>query len=121
MAEAVAQNPPSADYGIDAPVIVKRMFTRAAWCLGVGLAVYFINHNEYPDTSAKLLSVLGSIGLCFLAAGAFMVWSSKVGKVKMRDQLLDSLQLKGDEKVLDAGCGRGLMLIGLAKRLKSGK
>lgn len=121
MAEAVAQNPPAADYGIDAPVVVKRMFSRAAWCIGVGLAVYFINHSEYPDTSAKLLAVLGISGLVFLGIGAYMVWSSKTGKLAMRDRLLDSLELKGDEKVLDAGCGRGLMMIGAAKRLKSGK
>ena len=31
------------------------------------------------------------------------------------------LNLNGGEKVLDVGCGRGLMLIGAAKRLKSGK
>jgi len=121
VAEAVAQNPPAADYGIDAPVVVKRMFSRAAWCIGVGLAVYFINHSEYPDTSAKLLAVLGISGLVFLGIGAYMVWSSKTGKLAMRDRLLDSLELKGDEKVLDAGCGRGLMMIGAAKRLKSGK
>ena len=33
-----------------------------------------------------------------------------------------TLELKGDEKVLDAGCGRGLMAIGIAKKLsKTGK
>ena len=121
MAEAVAQNLTAADYGIDAPVLMKRMFSRAAWCIGIGLAVYFINHAEYPGVSLQLLSVLGSIGLVFAAIGAYMLYSSKTLKLKMRDQLLDSLELKGDEKVLDAGCGRGLMLIGLAKRLKSGK
>src|SRR5579872_5090872 len=119
--EAVAQNPPAADYGIDAPVMVKRMFTRAAWCLASGIALYIINHNEYPGTSAELLAVLGIIGLGFLGAGAFMLWSSKVAKPQLRDRLLDSLDLKGDEKALDVGCGRGLMLIGLAKRLKTGR
>ncbi len=50
-----------------------------------------------------------------------MVWSSRVAKLKLRDRLLDSLALKGDEKILDVGCGRGLLLIGAAKRLKTGK
>src|SRR5262249_55583574 len=106
---------------IDAPTVVKRMFTRAGWLLALAIGVYYINHTEYPDTSAKLLGVLGVIGLAFAATGAYMLWSSKVAKLKLRDRLLDSLQLKGDEKVLDVGCGRGLMLIGAAKRLKSGK
>jgi ribonucleotide reductase alpha subunit len=35
--------------------------------------------------------------------------------------VLDSLKLRGDETVLDVGCGRGLLLIGAAKRLTTGK
>jgi len=122
MAEAVAQgNPPKADYGLDAPVIVKRMFTRGGWSVATALALYIINHDQYPATSLRLLIVLGFIGLVFWAVGAFMIWSSRAGKIALRDRLLDQLQFKGDEKVLDVGCGRGLMLIGAAKRLKSGK
>jgi arsenite methyltransferase len=121
MAEAVAQLPPSADYGLDAPIVVKRMFSRGGWALAIGVALFFINHDEYPGPSARLLGVLGAIGLTFIAVGAFMVWSSRVGKLHVRDRLLDSLQLKGDEKILDVGCGRGLLLIAAAKRLKSGK
>jgi arsenite methyltransferase len=117
MAEAVAATPPKADYGLDAPVTVKQMFTRGGWFLGIGLLMYFINRGQYPEPSDKILSVLGSIGLWFLAIGAFMVWSSRVAKLKLRDELIDSLELRGDEKVLDVGCGRGLLLIGVAKRL----
>ncbi len=121
MAEAVAANPPKPDYGLDAPVVVKRMFTRGGWAIGVALLMWVVNHNQYPNTSARILAVLGMIGIVFWAQGAFMIWSSRVAKIALRDRLLDSIQFKGDEKVLDVGCGRGLMLIGAAKRLKSGK
>jgi arsenite methyltransferase len=121
MAEAVAANPPKPDYGLDAPVVVKRMFTRGGWAFAVAIAMYIINHEQYPDVSARILTVLGVIGAIFWAQGAFMIWSSRVAKLSLRDRLLDSIQFKGDEKVLDVGCGRGLMLIGAAKRLKSGK
>ena len=43
------------------------------------------------------------------------------GKLHVRDRLLGSLELRGDEKVLDVGCGRGLFLIGAVRRLTSGR
>ncbi len=109
------------DYGLDAPLLVKRMFTRAAWTIGIGVAIYWINRNDNPGPAGMLLAVFCAIGLGFLAVGGWMWWSSRTGKLALRDKLLDSLDLKGEEKILDAGCGRGLMVIGAAKRLKSGK
>jgi ubiquinone/menaquinone biosynthesis C-methylase UbiE len=51
---------------------------------------------------------------------AMMVFGSKVLKVRLRERLLDEIPWRGDERVLDVGCGRGLMLTGVAKRLTSG-
>jgi arsenite methyltransferase len=121
MAAVAATASGSPDYGIDAPRIVRSMFSRAAWTLGIALVIYFINRSEYPGPAARMCGVLALIGLAFLAVGAVMVWSSRVAKLRLRDQMLDSLQLRGDERVLDVGCGRGLLAIGAAKRLKTGK
>jgi arsenite methyltransferase len=122
MAEAaVATGAPNPDYGLDAPHVVKNMFSRGGWSLGIGLLMYFINRSEYPGPSANILGVLGSIGVVFLAVGGFMVWSSRVGKLTLRDELIDSLGLTGEEKLLDVGCGRGLLLIAAAKKLGAGK
>jgi len=109
------------DYGLDAPLLVKRMFSRGAWTLAIGVAVFLINKAENPGPAGTLLGVFVAISAIFLAIGGYMWWSSKTGKLALRDTLLDSLALTGEEKVLDAGCGRGLMVIGAAKRLKSGK
>ena len=57
----------------------------------------------------------------FLATVAAMVHSSRRGKLIVRDRLLDGLGLGGDEDVLDVGCGRGLLLLGAAKRLPRGR
>ena len=120
MAEAVKSSGP-ADYGLDAPIVVKRLFVRAGWLLAVGLELLYVNHAEYPGPSDRLFIVFGGIGMVCLLHALFMIWSSRVAKPKLRDRLIDSLALKGDEKVLDVGCGRGLLLIGIAKRLKSGR
>jgi SAM-dependent methyltransferase len=111
----------SPDYGLDAPRIVRSMFSRAAWIIAIALVLYVVNHSEYPGPAARMCGVLALIGLLFLAIGAGMIWSSRVAKLRLRDQMLDSLALRGDERVLDVGCGRGLLAIGAAKRLKNGK
>jgi len=121
MAAAAATTSGPADYGLDAPRVVHSMFSRAAWIIVIALVLYIVNHSEYPGPAARMCGVLALIGLAFLAVGAVMVWSSRVAKLRLRDQLLDSLALRGDERVLDVGCGRGLLAIGAAKRLKNGK
>lgn len=111
----------SPDYGLDAPRIVRSMFSRAAWIIAIALVLYVVNHSEYPGPAARMCGVLALIGLLFLAIGTGMIWSSRVAKLRLRDQMLDALALRGDERVLDVGCGRGLLAIGAAKRLKNGK
>ena len=49
-----------------------------------------------------------------------MIFSSLVGKVRVRDRVLTGLRLRGDEDVLDLGCGSGLMLLGAASRCPHG-
>ncbi len=47
-------------------------------------------------------------------------FSSRVGKLRVRDSLMGSLHWTGEEQVLDVGCGSGFALIGAAKRLTTG-
>ena len=68
----------------------------------------------------EVSSMALSLGLACGAMAAYMAWASKFGKVSERERLLDRLALKGSERVLDVGCGRGLMLIGAARRLSTG-
>jgi SAM-dependent methyltransferase len=108
------------DYGIDAPGVVRNLLLIGA--IGLLLA---------GTAAAGLWSGVAmgihwgwsgvSWGTACTAIGLHMIWSSKVGKVREREPLLDLLPWKGDETVLDVGCGRGLMLVGAAKRLTSGK
>jgi SAM-dependent methyltransferase len=121
MAAAAATASGTPDYGLDAPRIVRSMFSRAAWIIAIALVLYVVNHSEYPGPAARMCGVLALIGLAFLTVGAVMVWFSRVAKLQLRDQMLDALALRGDERVLDVGCGRGLLAIGAAKRLKNGK
>ncbi len=50
-----------------------------------------------------------------------MIWSSRYGKLRRREVLLDRLSWRGDERVLDIGCGRGLFAVAAARRVPGGK
>jgi arsenite methyltransferase len=66
-------------------------------------------------------TVLAGIGVWLILRGARIVFSSRIGKLRVSAALLDDLHLQGDETVLDLGCGSGLLLINAAKRLPQGR
>lgn len=100
---------------------MKRFAVRGSLMVAFALVLHAANRNSSPGAATALTSILLSIGVTFMATSAVMIWSSRVGKIGLRDRLLDSFDWRGDESVLDVGCGRGLLLIGAAKRLKKGK
>src|SRR5207247_7325499 len=57
-----------------------------------------------------MLAILGSF-LYTTLRGKFMVWA----------ELLDQLNLRGDERILDLGCGRGAVLLLAAQHLTTGR
>jgi SAM-dependent methyltransferase len=112
--------PSRADYGIDAPPVVRNLALGGAALVIVGVAAFlFLSEPRWPKYLVGYWGVFA--GGSMLLTSALMVWSSKVGKLRMREKLIDSLQLKGAETVLDVGCGRGLLLIEAAKRIPNGK
>lgn len=117
----MAANAATVDYGIDAPFIARGWYGRAGWSLGGGLLFWFMNRQDYPGPAARVLAALALVAVVCAAIAWWKIRSSREGKLELREQLLDRLALKGDEKVLDVGCGRGLLTIGAAKRLKTGK
>jgi SAM-dependent methyltransferase len=112
---------PQPDYGLDSPKLVRRFGIRGAFLIAFAVVLYLANRNTSPGTAQALAAMLVCIGAGFFITAGFMVWSSRVAKLKLRERILDGFSWRGDENVLDVGCGRGLLLIGAAKRLKTGK
>ncbi|MBS0273377.1 MAG: class I SAM-dependent methyltransferase [Proteobacteria bacterium] len=104
-----------ASYGIDAPGAV-----RANIVLGAVFAVIAAASFAWRIPAWAVLGATFLAALCFFYA-AVMLWSSLAGKKRLCARLVTALALSGNERVLDAGCGRGLALIACAKKLTTGK
>jgi arsenite methyltransferase len=104
------------DYGFDAPGPFLVASVIAVLALGFGLAARVV---DLPGHSVLRNAVwLGVVDLAYVGAHA---WGSKVGKRREATRLLDTVPWRGDEVVLDVGCGHGLLLVEAAKRLTTGR
>jgi SAM-dependent methyltransferase len=112
------------DYGVDAPDVVRRFLMIGSAALVVNFAMPSLIGLVPPQARLAALSIgrsLGWVGWSLIAATCVMLWGSRVGKLRVRDKLLGAMPWRGDERVLDVGCGHGLMLAGVAQRLSSGR
>jgi len=98
------------DYGIDAPGVIRNLLV----CGALALAGSFFLRGTLRVTAGITAAV-------FLFEGAAMYVYAKHGKFRHRDRMLAMLAWKGGEQVLDVGTGRGLMMIGAAKKLAGGR
>ncbi|MBS1766852.1 MAG: class I SAM-dependent methyltransferase [Acidobacteria bacterium] len=108
------------DYGIDAPGVIRNLFLAAA----AGLVLFATAEAGLWSGILFHINLAGMgfwicLGCAFM--GFWMIYDSRVGKLKERERLLDLAALKPEDRVLDVGCGRGLMLVGAARRLTTGR
>ena len=112
------------DYGLDAPGVVRNLLlvTAAALVIWISAAagwwsgIIRIGPVILPLSRMVIWPGIG----CGLMA-CWMVYDSKIGKIRDREKLLDRIPWSGAERVLDVGCGRGLLLNAAARRLPDGR
>ena len=73
------------------------------------------------DRRPAAAALAGVAGAVVAGSAASYLYSTGPGKRAIWAQLLDELDLRGDEHVLDVGCGRGAVLMLAARRLPAGR
>src|SRR5215470_1942234 len=102
-------------YGYDAPYALI-MFALAALASLAGLVLFLWQRNT------RGMGFLAFYFLFFAGHTCSFSYTTRRGKFIEWERILDGLHLRGDETVLDLGCGRGAVLMAAARRLSvSGK
>jgi len=94
-------------YGIDAPYAPAFL---------TGLAALYLVLAVVSGRPMYLLALAFT-----LAVDAAYLYTTLRGKFVVWDELLDRLKLRGDERILDLGCGRGAVLLLAAQHLTTGR
>lgn len=108
------------DYGINAPGLVRFFFLTSLSGIFTGIILWRM-HESLPGVWQIIAWTVLCSGIPLLLTSLAMYWGSKTGKLKLCDQIIEKMQLQGNEQVLDVGCGRGLFLLGIAKKLSTGR
>ena len=103
-----------ADYGYDAPDALA-IFGLLAVVTGLSSAIVW---RQSPGRSAARVTVYF---IFFLLNFVSFFYTTRRGKFLEWERILDRLQLRGDETILDMGCGRGAVLTAVAHRLTTGR
>lgn len=104
-------------YGIDAPHVIKNLFILGTVSM---LVAAILATGSFPAIVMFKYSFF-SLAVSLILAALLMILYSKFGKSKHRDRILDMHNWLGNEYVLDVGTGSGLLMIGAAKCLTTGK
>jgi len=88
--------------------------------IGGGAAAVVAIVGLLAGSPSTITSAAIGIALVALGEGGWMLYSSKVGKLKERALIIDQAALEDSDTVLDVGCGRGLLLTEAARRVPHG-
>ncbi len=107
--------PPTGRYGVDAPNVPAFMGLSGLVLLTVGVFVL----AGGGSLAVAIICLYWSLWL--LASTASYLYTTRAGKFRVWARLLAEQHLRGDERVLDLGCGRGAVLMLVARLLPKGR
>lgn len=109
------------DYGIDGSFHTISARTQAIAVAAQAAALAVWAGIGWARGRRLRAALAGGSGVALIAAMFSYIYATRSGKFVVWDRVLDELRLRGDETVLDLGCGRGAVLMAAAKRLPRGR
>ena len=107
--------PQKPNYGIDAPNVLRNLFLFGV--LGLLLGIFGPRLVQLGPVRLLPRPMFFGTGSLLVLEGFLYLFYVKIGKLYHRDRILSLHSWRGDENVLDVGCGRGLLMAGAAKRM----
>jgi arsenite methyltransferase len=109
------------EYGYDGSFQTVSARTQLA-VVGTGSTALLVAAGVCLARGRRLAAALAAASAVeAIGTAAWYVYATRSGKFVVWDRVLDELRLRGDETVLDLGCGRGAVLLSAAKRLPRGR
>jgi ubiquinone/menaquinone biosynthesis C-methylase UbiE len=114
-AAAASERRRAGAYGFDAPYAIIGLLAGAVTCIVIAA----LWASGVPILYGPLW--LGLYGLILLAAATSFLYTTRRGKFIVWRELIEALALTGNEATLDLGCGRGLVLLEVARHLANSR
>jgi len=102
-------------YGVDAPYVPLMLAGFGV----IGLILGVLNLAVWRSLPWAIVGFL--YAAFFLFSAASYLYTTRAGKLRVWANILTDLRLRGDERALDLGCGRGAVLLMAAQLLPQGK
>src|SRR5258705_2168628 len=110
-----------ADYGFDGDYRAVSARTVATVVGTVSAGLLASAARSLTKGKPVAAAVTGGTGASIITTVALFIRTTRIGKFEVWAQILEGLRLRGDETLLDLGCGRGAVLLAAAKLLPKGR
>lgn len=109
------------DYNLHMPKLLTYPVQVCMASIGLGVLLYLLFQRQ-PILAAFLVGVSILFAWMYLGLFTFLKRITNLEhRLKARDRFLDEIPWRGDEMVLDVGSGNGILIMGAARRLTTGK
>lgn len=109
------------EYGVDGDFTHLPAAVHAAGVAAFALAMTAVGLRNIAIGRPGRAAAVGAVGGLVAGSAALYAYATRHGKFAVWADLLADLGLRGDERLLDLGCGRGAVLLTAAKLLPRGR